>query len=442
MGMTATGRPTPAPGEAGSALIEVLISGVIAVLVAAAVMTLFAATERTAADQRRKTQAYGVAQDDQARLRTLRIPSLYKYSATNTVTVDGTAYKVESTGKFINNTTGDDLTCASGSSTVDYVKISSTVTWPNMGPDKPVVIQSLVAPPSGSLNPGAGTLVFIASNAAGGPISGIGVSGAGAGTFSGSTSAAGCAIFLEQAAGEYTLSLSGVGTGLVDQDGNSPTAKKIKVSPEVTNTVNLLFDKPGSVPIKFTTRNYNGSIVSAKADSFLAYNTGMSTAKLFGTPEGATFSSKTATPLFPFSSPVSFYAGACTANNPETGSGIVSAVVPAGGTAAEQTIRLPPLYLTVEKNGSNYSGAEVKIADSECETGGHPITRSYSTNSSGQLSEPGLPWSTYTVCASLPISSWWSTKHYREIVENVDVHSANGTNLTLNITTNDPQGTC
>ena len=47
---------------------------------------------------------------------------------------------------------------------------------------------------------------------------------------------------LTTAAGaQYTLTLTGVGTGLVDQDSNAPAAKKIKVSPEVTNTVNLLF---------------------------------------------------------------------------------------------------------------------------------------------------------------------------------------------------------
>ena len=429
-------------------MIEVLVSGLIAILVAAAVMTLFGATERTAADQRRKSQAYAVAQDDQARLRSLRIPTLYKYSATNTVAVDGTAYQVESTGKFINNATGDDLTCASGSSTVDYVKISSKVTWPGMGPDKPVVIQSLIAPPSGTLNPNAGTLVFMASNAAGAPTSGVGVSGTGAGTFSGSTSAAGCAIFLEQASGEYTLTLSGLANGLVDQDGNSPVAKKIKVSPEVTNTVNLLFDRPGSVPIKFTTRNYSSSTSTSSVDSFLAYNTGMSTAKLFGSPEGTAFSSKTATPLFPFTSPDSFYAGACTTNNPESGTAIASVAVPAGGTAAEQTIVLPSLWLTVKTDGTADNGAEVRITDSNCETGGHGVRRKYFTNSAGHLTNPGLPWSTYTVCAAGEVEisrTWWGGVTYgtvHETIEGVEVHSVNGTSKEIALTKADPTGAC
>lgn len=445
MFMTPARSPTPPLAEAGSALIEVLISGVIAVLVAGAVMTLFAATERSAADQRHKTQAYAVAQEDQARLRTLRIPSLYKYSASNTVTVDGTPYKVESTGKFINNTTGDDLTCASGSSTVDFVKISSKVTWPGMGATQPTVIQSIVAPPNGSLNPSAGTVVFIATNASGTPISGIGLSATGAGTINGSTSAAGCAIFLEQAAGEYTLTLTGVGAGLVDQDGNLPAPKKIKVSPEVTNTVNLLYDRPGSVPIEFRTRKYSGAVEKSKigTDSFLAYNTGMSAAKLIGTPEGSTFNEKTATSLFPFTSPDVFYAGACTTNDPGTEAAAkATVVVPAGSTATTQSIQLPALYLTVKKGGNAVSGAQVAITDTECETGGHDIRRTYTTNSSGQLEEPGLPWSTYTVCASMPIKVGSTTRNYRETVEGVEVHSVGGRNLTVEVSSEDPVGTC
>ncbi len=106
-------------------------------------------------------------------------------------------------------------------------------------------MKSLVAPPSGSLDPTKGTLVFTAANAAGAPLAGLGVSGSGAGTFSGTTNTSGCAVFLEQTAGTYTLTVSGVGSGLVDQDGNAPAPKSIKVSPEVTTTVPLLYDKAG-----------------------------------------------------------------------------------------------------------------------------------------------------------------------------------------------------
>jgi type II secretory pathway pseudopilin PulG len=431
--------------ESGFALIEVLISGLIAIIAAGAVLALLGTTARSAADSRHRAQAYAVGQEDQARMRAMRVPSLYKYSQTRTVTVDGNPYTVESSAKYINNNTGDDLACGSGSATVDFVKIVTKVRWSGMRSGELTTLQSLVAPPSGTLNPSAGTLYITAANAAASPISGIGVSGTGAGTFSGSTSSSGCAIFLEQASGEYTMTLTGVGTGLVDQDGNAPTAKKVKVSPEVTNTVSLLYDKPGNVPLKFTTKDYSGSVVTAKTDSFIAFNTGMSSAKLYGAPEGTRFSEKTATSLFPFTSPDSFYAGSCTTNNPESGAGFVSTTVPNNGTASTKTIQLPPLYLTVKKEGSAYNGAEVVTSDNECATSGHEVRRSFTTASnsgSGHLPEPGLPWSKYTVCASLPIRVGNNTKTYHETVEAVKIESTNGTTLEINVTSSDPIGAC
>ncbi|HEX3240133.1 MAG TPA: hypothetical protein VHR18_08375 [Solirubrobacterales bacterium] len=438
--------PGSPPDEAGFALIEVLISGVIAILAAAAVMTLFGASARSVADQRHRTQAYAVAQEDQARMRAMRIQTLHKYTSTRTVTVDGVNYTVVSTGKYINDASGDDLTCASNGTSVDYVKISSKVTWPNMRATPATTIQSLIAPPNGSLNPSAGTLVFMAANGAGTPTAGIGVAGTGAGTFSGSTTAAGCVIFLEQAAGEYTLTVSGVGTGLVDQDGLAPAPKKIKVNPEVTNTIPLLYDKPGSVPIVFQTRNYKSETVSAKTNTFIAYNTGMTTAKLFGTVGGTTFSSKTATPLFPFSSPTVFYAGACTTNNPESGLALASVNVPANGTAASQTIRLPSLLLNVKRSGSAYNGATVTVSDSECNSGGSPIERTFTTASvngaNGRLTEPGLPYGVYDICISAPITTSGNTRTYREEIADFGVKNTSGNSLEVDVTTSDPQGTC
>jgi type II secretory pathway pseudopilin PulG len=446
--MTPASPPTPASAEAGFALIEVLISGLIAVVVAAAVMALFASTERSAADQRHRSQAFAVAQEDQTRLRAMRVPSLYQYGQTNPVTVDGVTYSVTSTAKYINDVTGDDLTCATGSSSISYVKIGSKVTWPGMRPGEAVTIQSLIAPPSGTLNPTAGTLVFLATNAHNVPTSGVGVSGSGAGNFNGSTSAAGCAIFLEQASGEYTLNLTGLATGLVDQDGVAPGPKMIKVSPEVTNTVNLLYDTPGSVPVKFETRNYSSNLSATSASSFIAFNTGMSTAKLFGSAEGTPFTTKTAESLFPFTSADVFYAGACTTNDPQSGTARPSVLVPAGATAATQTIVLPSLWLTVKADGSAVNGAPVKIADRNCETAGHAVRRSYTTSSSGRLTNPALPWSTYNVCASGTVeisrsqhgNVTYGTVH--ETAEGIEVHSVNGTSLEIALTKSDPTGAC
>jgi type II secretory pathway pseudopilin PulG len=434
-------RSKPAP-EAGFALIEILISGVIAVIAAGAVFTLFQATTRSAADQRDRSQAYAVAQEDQARMRGIRIPVLKTLRETRTVTLDGTRFTVVSAGKYINAAVGD-TSCTVTNNTADYIQITSTVTWPAMGATPPTVIQSIVAPPRGTLDPSRGSLTILAVNAAGTPISGVGVTGTGAGTFSGSTSSAGCITFPDQPAGSYTLTPSNV-SSLVDRDGNTPRAQTIGVVGGANNTINLLYDSPGEVTINFRTKTYSGSTVASKADSIVAYNTGMTTARTFGTP-GTFVTSITAKPLFPFTSPVSIYAGSCTTNNPnppDPGE-VASITIPSGGVATPATIQLPSLLLTVKNGSSGLNNAAVKITDTEpsCTYRGSPVVRNYLTTtnvSSGRLSDPGLPWGTYDVCASANISG----DRYK-IVRAVRVQTIlSGTSLTIDLGSGYQSGRC
>jgi type II secretory pathway pseudopilin PulG len=390
--------------EAGFALIEILISGVIAVIAAGAVFTLFQATTRSAADQRDRSQAYAVAQEDQARMRGIRIPVLKTLRETRTVTLDGTRFTVVSTGKYINAAVGD-TSCTVSNNTADYIQISSTVTWPAMGATPPTVIQSIVAPPKGSLDPTRGSLTILAVNAAGTPISGVGVTGTGAGTFSGSTNSNGCVNFPDQPAGSYTLTPSNV-SSLVDRDGNTPRAQTIGVVGGANNTINLLYDRPGSIPVAFRYRVGSGSTFqTTKADSIIAFNTGMTTARTFGTPGGTRVSSLTATPLFPFTSNITVYAGACTGNDPGTGNAASASItVPSGSTTATQTLQLPALSIVVwtgsssSSRGSAVNNASVVVSDDNCSISGNPVKRRY-TLSSGALPDPGLPWSTYDICA-------------------------------------------
>lgn len=445
--MTSTrGRTTPpeqagrAPAQAGFALIEVLVSGVIAVVAAGAVFSLMQASTRTAADQRKRSEAYAVAQEDQARLRSMRIPELNQLEETREVTVAGTPFTVASTGAYANSPTGL-ATCGDGGSSADFIKIGSKVSWPNMGPTPPAEIHSIVAPPSGSLRPNSGTLTVMVTDGAEAGLAGVGLSGTGAGTFSGTTDANGCAVFPEQAAGEYTLTTSGGPLGIVDTDGNPPGPRSVTVNPGVTNAVTLQYAQGGTIPVRFQTRVDSGSLFDSTADSVIAFNSGMeSGAKLFGDPGGEQKTQIDASPVFPFTSPVTVYAGSCTGNDPGTGNAAsASVVVPAGMTAPVQTVQLPALNLTVwtGKNywnrGSPYYHADVWIEDDNCDTGSgypeSPVTRRYSTNSSGGLDDPGLPWSSYDVCVD-DNGGWWSGR--RDRAYNVNVKNlSSGTSLDL-----------
>jgi hypothetical protein len=70
------------------------------------------------------------------------------------------------------------------------------------------------------------------------------------------------------------------------------------------------------------------------------------------------------------------------------------------------TVTLPSLNLTVWRGtsttpGAAASGATVVITDANgCTVNGNPVKRTMTTNASGKLDEPGLPWGLYTVCVS------------------------------------------
>ena len=161
--MTPRARSTPA--QEGFVLIEVLVSALILAIVAGAVLSLIAATTRSAATERTHSVAYGLAQEDQARLRTMRIASLIRLPTTaQPKTIDGTSYEVVSKGQYISNSTGT-ASCNGGNAADDYVQITSTVKSPALR--NAVTMTSSVSPSSGSLDPSHGNLAFGITNGAG-----------------------------------------------------------------------------------------------------------------------------------------------------------------------------------------------------------------------------------------------------------------------------------
>jgi Tfp pilus assembly protein PilV len=390
--------------EQGGVLIEVLVSSILLVITAVGVFSAFDAGARSTAEQRHRSRAEGLAQADIARMRTMKISDLSNLHQTKQVTLEETAYTVESVAAFQTDETGT-ASCDEGVAKADYIQIRSTVSWPSMGERPPVVAQSLVAPPNGTISTESGALAVQIVNAQDVGIEGVGLTGTGAGSFSGVTGANGCAIFGNLPDGEYTLTLSG--PTLVDADGNPPAAQTTSVVAESTNTLVLQYDAPGQIEAKFQTR-VNGELVPSSADAVVVFNTGMDLPMAFGTP-GAPAGAVIATPLFPFASPYVVYAGTCVGNDPSQAGvpvpgAVVEGVVSAKGST-EVTIELPALHLTAwsgtgaEEPGSPVEGAEVKVIDTLCEEG-NPVIRKTTTNTEGALPDPGLPFGHYEVCVS------------------------------------------
>jgi Tfp pilus assembly protein PilV len=439
--MTPPGRKPP-HGEDGFALIEVLVSALVLAIAAGAILSLLQATTRAADQERRHSEAQALAQEDQARLRTMRLATLNKMKQVNPIKLDGTEFTVESTGAFINNSSGAESSCAAGKVSADYVRITSTVTWKGIGSRPPVTTQSIVAPSSGSLDPHHGVLAISTTNAAGGALSGVGLAGSGPANFSGTTDAAGCANFADLPEGNYTVTPTA--PGLIDKTGSAPKAQTMGVVPSSTQQVTLMYDKPGSAPVGFKYRVGSGpTFEPSKMDSILAFNSETGgLAKVFASGSGSRESSVTATSLFPFLSPYAVYAGYCEKNNPNPNSekespgaaAIGSVVVPPGAAAPTTTIQVPALNLTVKKSGTPIVGATVKLTETGCN-----VAKTFTTTTGGVLPDPGMPWGTYNICAQTTSGSSTTRKTVSgEKVQNL----TSGTTVTIDLGSGTSSGAC
>lgn len=418
--MPSRARKTPS-GEDGFIIIEVLVSAIILAIVAGAVLTLITATTRSSASGRSHATAYGLAQEDQARLRTLRISSLNGLNEPNEETIGGTTYTIESTGTFVNNATGS-VSCTESNASADYVQITSTVSAPTLL--NPVSLQSIISPSSGSLDPSHGTISIQVNNALGTGVSGVAISGSGTGNFNGSTESSGCAVFADLPAGNYKVTATG--NGLITPEGTETWVKEQVGAPaSSTQQVSLRFDKAGTVKPSFVYKEPTKTtpLPAAYVDSMELYNSENEAKTLtFGTPNLTTRTSTLEdTKVFPFKTKYAVYAGSCTTSNPDPESkninaaAIASVAVTGGGTASP-TIQVPALNLAVTYSSAAVKGAKVLITDANCKYNSTNVKREYTTNKVGHIvngsseletttEAVGLPFGTYTICASMPVTN-------------------------------------
>jgi prepilin-type N-terminal cleavage/methylation domain-containing protein len=405
--MTPPGRK-PLHGEDGFALIEVLVSALVLAIVAAAVLALLQTTTRSAAAERQHAQAFSLAQEDQARLRSLRLSTLNRISQENkalsehTYTLGGTVFTVKSEGVFINNSTRQPSNCTSGQTSADYVQITSTVSW---GGHKPVTLQSIVSPSNGSLDPNHGTLLITAKKVGNIALPGLGLKGSGPGTFSGTTDSTGCANFSDLPAGNYVITPSGA--GLVGIDGKPPHAVEFGVSAGTSSTLPLQYDYGASIPVEFEYRvGSSNEFKPAKLDSVFTQNS-VGTGE-YWSPTKARELLFTAGPIYPFSNGDSIWAGSCAINNPENSAGIATYTFHSGEVATTPLhLKVPALELTIKSGTSIVSGATITITDENCKPEGKVFRRTYVSQAQGHQSnlsngqpEYGLPYGSYEICAS------------------------------------------
>ena len=405
-----------------------LLVGMLAVGIFSA---LDAASARTGAIKSRAIAA-NVAQADLERLRAMSITDVSNRRDNYTKTVGGVPFTVVSRADWVTDSSGS-ASCSSSSAKADYLKISATVTWPAMGGIKPVVLTSVIAPPTGSFASNQGSLAVKVTDAAGNPVVGKGVNLSGPASFSETTNDLGCVLWGFLTAGTYTVTLGG---GCSDRDGNTPVTKQVSVVGEAITTVTLDCDTPGSIVAQAdtVTRNLSGTLQTAKASqlrNLTVANSGLSAPgwKAFGT--GTPAAQITAANLFPLTEQYAIYSGNCANQDPRTSPNTGTAVMqaaPKGGSVGPVTVRQPAINVDVDRadDATQISGATVTATVDTTLTSGCAGTYTFTTNSNGQIDDPGLPYGYYDLCAHANIGG--VTRRVR--VADVANTSPSGTALT------------
>jgi prepilin-type N-terminal cleavage/methylation domain-containing protein len=409
-----------ADSQAGFTIIEVVVSAVIVASIAGAAATALIATNNLSGDQRFRSQAATIAQQDQERLRGMSISQLSGRNETRNVgPYNGTTYTVTSTGKFI-SATGASSCASSGAGAAAYVLIRSEVDW--VANDRSTVVEeSLITPRTG------GALITNVIDQTGAGLPGVTVTAVGPETQAALTSNEGCTVFGSMASGDYTVEVEK--SGYVDPEGNlSPS---VPVRPAIVSGTGTSFPTPnpfrlgqaGAIQASFTANN--GGLTNQHAPSLSVSHPDRPTPVLV-TPGSPTGPITTPTNLFPFTDPYTVWPGSCPGQMPPDGANRTTMTVGPGALVTTPAVREPglrirvyyPTFDSAQPDLNRVKPIQVKLTYNQTVGGGcsqswFPAIRSdAATSSQGSLVSPGQPYAgatnvggtaydgRYTICAS------------------------------------------
>jgi type II secretory pathway pseudopilin PulG len=454
-----------ARSQSGFTIIELIVSALIVVVFGTAMAQALIDSNQVSTDQRSHSQADGVAEQDQERLRGMSAQELIAANGQQrTVPLDGRAFTVTSTSQFLNSSGG--ASCGtSGAGAAAYYKVISSVNWPgNLRP--PVVEQSIITPPGG------GILLTQVENQIAAPVSGVSVAATGPDDESATTDSSGCTVLAGLPSGSYNLTLTLA--GYVDQNGNaSPLSRTATVTgtgtaaPSGGNPVYMA--QAGTISAVLTSNG--GALTGQEADALTWDGTGatysMSGPKTYGplSSPAATLPTSGGIELYPFAFTGPSYTndyhvwpGKCVQMEPPTG---VDTASISPGSSQTLTLQEPALDVVVTYAGTRVAPADVKLTftsgtGTSCTDSWYATVASgAATASTGSLAFPGQPFvtsstsgssasvsgdtGTYTVCADYTTGS----NSYKASVASVtNTNFAAATLVTVPITSSSTAGTC
>jgi Tfp pilus assembly protein PilV len=424
----ADGTPSRA-GEGGWALVETIASAVMLIVISLAVLSSLSTASRGTGENKGRSVAATLAEQDQERMRAMSVVQLSNYhpAAQTVTTSDGAKYTVTSRADWIRDSTDTTASC-NDDSPPDYLRISSTVTSNVVGTDiKPVVSRTVVAPPVGSLGPGQGTLAVKVVNGAGNPLQNFPVSVSGPSSapksYSDVTNELGCAVFGYIPIGAYSASVTK--SGYIDVNGNPTATTTGNVSEGKLTLLQLDYDIPGTITVSL---NPAPSMATAAT---LSQTKSTPSTKRIAVAAGAT--TATFTNLFPFaSSPYTAYAGACDAENPNSNGGTAPTLTLTSGGTGSMTGKLPLLSVKVVKGATTVAPAYIRINSL-----GSGCTYSLAaTNFPSGTFAINVPYGTYTICGDDGNATLAQRKKKTvSFIHNDTTSASGGLSIDLNSTT-------
>ncbi len=426
-----------AAAERGSFLVEAMVGAFIVLVVGFGVLQVLDRSTALGGEQKRQAVAGNFAQSEQEQIRALSLAEQSRLRRSTPLTAGGVTYTADSRADWVNDTTGD-AGCTVAGSSADYLKLTTVVTWPNMGRRKPVSLESIITPAVRSFGADQGSLSVQVTDRNGVGVSGLQLSLSGGATLSDATNANGCVLWgYLNAASAYTLGFSRP-PDYVTPDGSHVVSKPVSVVGDQTSNVALQYDQGGRVQTTFKTwRAANGTLIDTNPEKAHVTHSGGGGVSVAFDVTGSTATSGL---LFPFSTAYTVQPDTCAAGEvpatpeapvPDTAAlpPTVTGIVKPGETTVTSVRRLPSPNIRVTLNNVAQVGATARVT-TPC---GTVYRRTTTTN--GVLSDPGFPYAT-----SLAICVTDGTRQVLTTRSNTNFNTSS--NFTVNILSTSPLGTC
>ena len=376
-------------------MFEAIVSMVLLVIFALGFLAAVDTASRISGNNESRSAAAALAQEDIERIKALKIRDLANMNVSRTAVVAGVTYTITTTTQWVDDSTGT-TTCPSGATRTDYLKASSAVTWPSMGQTPPVKNQTLIAVPLGTFDDATGGLIAKFLDRSGNGVPNISVALSGTQTSSGSSDADGCAFWSGLPEGGYYIDVAQ--PGFVDRDGANIIHQSGTVIGGSTNSFVFTYDRAATITATFRT-TVSGVPQADKATDLTIANSGLQSpgTRTF-TVGTAAASITTGAKAYPYQDGYVVWSGACAGADPRTYNEPAASVPTNPGATATVTIGEPALNIQIKRGSSNYQAARVRITPmtSGC---GSVFGGTGLLDSSAKLTNPGLPYGDYKVCA-------------------------------------------